>query len=121
MECPICFTYNRSDRKYFMSRDELRLLLDKLIERAAPFDLINITGGEPTLHPNILELLRECQRPEIGRATMNSNGLRLAADEDFCRALADLGVYVILSFDTFRPETSLTMHGRNVIAEKRRA
>ncbi|MBI5384025.1 MAG: radical SAM protein [Verrucomicrobia bacterium] len=121
MECPICFTYNRADRKYFMSREELRSLLDRLIERAAPFDLINITGGEPTLHPDILELLRECQRPEIGRVTMNSNGLRLAADEDLCRALADLGVYVILSFDTFRAETALKMHGRDVIAEKRRA
>ncbi len=121
MECPICFTYNRPDRKYFMSREELRSLLDKLIERAAPFDLINITGGEPTLHPDIVELLKECQRPEIGRVTMNSNGLRLAADEELCRALADLGVYVILSFDTFRAETALKMHGRDVIAEKRRA
>ena len=121
MECPICFTYNRPDRKYFMSREELRPLLDKLIERAAPFDLINITGGEPTLHPDILELLEECQRPEIGRVTMNTNGLRLAADEGLCRALADLGVYVILSFDTFRPETARKMHGRDVIAEKRRA
>ena len=121
MECPICFTYNRPDRSYFMLREELRSLLDKLIERAAPFDLLNVTGGEPTLHPDILELLKECQRPEIGRVTMNSNGLRLAADADLCRALADLGVYVILSFDTFRAETALKMHGRDVIAEKRRA
>ena len=121
MECPICFTYNRPDRSYFMTRAELRALLDGLIARAAPFDLINITGGEPTLHPDIIELLRECQRPEIGRVTMNSNGLRLAEDEDLCRALADLGVYVILSFDTFRAETALRIHGRDVVATKRRA
>jgi uncharacterized radical SAM superfamily Fe-S cluster-containing enzyme len=121
MDCPICFTYNRADQKYFMSREELRSLLDKLIERAGPFDLINITGGEPTLHPDIIGLLQECRRPEIGRITMNSNGLRLAADEDLCRTLAELGVYVVLSFDTFRSERALSIHGRDVVSDKRRA
>lgn len=121
LDCPICFTYNRADQRYFMSRGELRLLLDKLIERSGPFDLINITGGEPTLHPDILTLLKECQRSEIGRVTMNSNGLRLASDEDFCRALADLGVYVILSFDTLRGETARMLHGRDILSVKRQA
>jgi hypothetical protein len=121
MDCPICFTYNRPDQKYFMTREELRALLDKLIVGAGPFDLINITGGEPTLHPGIIGLLEECQRPEIGRVTMNSNGLRLAVDEIFCRALADLGIYVVLSFDTFRSERALTIHGADVISQKRRA
>ena len=121
MDCPICFTYNRSDRAYHMSREELCRLLDPLIERAGPLDLINITGGEPTMHPDILALLKECQRPEIGRVTMNTNGLRLAKDEDFCRALADLGVYVVLSFDTFRAETAVKIHGGDVIDRKLRA
>lgn len=121
MACPICFTYNRPTPRYFMSREELRSLLDRLIERAGPFDLVNLTGGEPTLHPELLSLLAECRRPEIGRVTVNSNGLRLAADEDLCRALADQGAYVILSFDTLRSETARTLHGRDVVAEKLKA
>lgn len=121
MQCPICFTYNRPDRKYFMSRAELRSLLDKLIAQSGPVDLINITGGEPTLHPELLDLLQECKRPEIGRVTMNSNGLRIASDEAFCRALAELGVYAVLSFDTFRSETAVRIHGRDVVAEKLKA
>jgi 7,8-dihydro-6-hydroxymethylpterin dimethyltransferase len=121
LDCPICFTYNRPDRKYFMGREELRSLLDQLIARAGPFDLMNITGGEPTLHPQIVDLLSECRRPEIGRVTMNSNGLRLATDEDLCRTLADLGVYVVLSFDTFQRDRALTIHGRDVVDLKLRA
>ncbi len=121
MDCPICFTYNRADQKYFMCRAELRNLLDKLLARVGPLDLINITGGEPTLHPDILDLLQECKRPQIGRITLNSNGLRLATDEDFCRALAELGVYVVLSFDTFQPERALRIHGRDVTKQKRQA
>ena len=121
MACPICFTYNRPDRKYFMARAELRALLDRLIARTGPLDLINITGGEPTLHPAILDLLQECRRPEIGRVTMNTNGLRIADDEALCRALVELGVYVVLSFDTFRADRAQEIHGADVIAAKRRA
>lgn len=121
LDCPICFTYNRPDRKYFMAREELKSLLDKLIARTGPLDLMNITGGEPTMHPQIVELLKECQRPEIGRVTMNSNGLRLATDEDLCRALADLGIYVILSFDTFQTERAVQIYGKDVLRLKHRA
>ena len=118
MACPVCFTYNRDDRQYFMSREELAKLLDRVIERAAPLDLVNVTGGEPTLHPDILSLLAECKRPQIGRVTMSSNGLRLAEDEALCRELARLGVYVILSFNTLDGETSRVIHGRDVVATK---
>jgi len=121
LDCPICFTYNRPDRKYFMSREELRPLLDQLVARVGPVDLMNITGGEPTMHPQIIDLLQECQRPEIGRVTMNTNGLRLATDENLCRALAGLGVYVVLSFDTFRSDRALKIYGRDVVALKHRA
>jgi len=121
IDCPICFTYNRADRKYFMSRAELHKLLDNLIARTGPLDLINITGGEPTLHPDILGLLQECKRPELGRITMNSNGLRLASDLELCQALAELGVYVVLSFDTFAPDKAQKIHGRDVTAQKLQA
>jgi 7,8-dihydro-6-hydroxymethylpterin dimethyltransferase len=121
MACPICFTYNRPDRPYYMPREELRRLIDGVVARSAPLDLVNVTGGEPTMHPDIFDLLAECRRPEIGRVTMNSNGLRLAEDEAFCRALADLGVYVVLSLHTLRSDRSLAIHGRDVVAAKRRA
>ncbi len=121
LACPICFTYNRADRRYFMARAELRVLLDRLIARTGPVDLVNITGGEPTLHPDLPGLIAECRRPEIGRVTVNSNGLRLAEDDDLARRLGELGAYVVLSFDTFRPDRSVRIHGRDVVAPKRRA
>jgi uncharacterized radical SAM superfamily Fe-S cluster-containing enzyme len=104
-----------------MQVDEMRRTVEWIIESSGPVDLINITGGEPTLHPDLMEILRVCQRPEIGRVTVNSNGIRLAEDFDLCRRLAGLGVYVILSFNTFDPETSRRMHGRDLVAAKLQA
>ena len=121
LRCPVCFTYNREDRIYYMPVEEMRRTVDWIVESSGRVDLINLTGGEPTLHPDLPAILAECRRPEIGRITMNSNGLRLAEDPNLCRQLADLGVYVILSFNTFDPGVSRRMHGRDLTAIKQQA
>jgi len=121
LNCPICFTYNRPDRVYHMSVEEMRRTVDWVVESSGPVDLINVTGGEPTLHPQLLDILKCCRRKEIGRITMNSNGLRLAEDLDLCRRLAELEVCVILSFNTFDAKVSRAIHGRDVVAAKLKA
>ncbi|MCL2701773.1 MAG: radical SAM protein [Phycisphaerae bacterium] len=121
LRCPICFTYNRADKLYHMPVEEMRRTVDWIVESSGPVDLINITGGEPTLHPQILDILDCCRRPEIGRVTMNSNGLRLAEDKSLCQALAERNVYVILSFNTLDSAVSERLHGRDLVAVKRQA
>lgn len=121
MNCPICFTYNRPDKLYYMTKDEMRDIVDRLVESFISLDLINITGGEPTLHPGLTDLIGLARRQEIGRITLNSNGLRLAEDEDLVRNLAELGVYVILSFNTLNPEVSRKIHGSDITGVKLKA
>jgi hypothetical protein len=121
LACPICFTYNRTDKPYHMTRPEIASLLDKLIERSGPFDLVNLTGGEPTRHPDLFDLIAEARRPEIGRVTVNSNGLRLAREPGLAEKFAEAGAYVILSFDTFDAQTSVRLHGCDIVADKLKA
>lgn len=121
LRCPICFTYNRDDRIWNISVEEMRQTVDWIVAASGRVDLINITGGEPTLHPDLDAILRTCHRPEIGRITMNSNGIRLAEDIDLCRRLADLNVYVILSLNTLDAEVSQRLHGRDLVGVKRQA
>lgn len=104
-----------------MPVEEMRRTVDWIVESTGRVDLINLTGGEPTLHPELFEILEVCRREEIGRVTMNSNGIRLAEDFDLCRRLAELGICVILSYNTFDSETSATLHGRDLTEIKRRA
>jgi uncharacterized radical SAM superfamily Fe-S cluster-containing enzyme len=118
LDCPICFTYNRPDRAYSKSPAEMQTILDHLTTAMGKLELINITGGEPTLHPQIFELLDLCARAPIGRITMNSNGLRIATDPEFARRLKESAVQVVLSFDTLDPENSVIIHGRDITREK---
>lgn len=121
LRCPICFTYNRTDQLYHMPPETMRATVDWIVQSSGSVDLINITGGEPTLHPQILDILDCCRRPEIGRVTMNSNGIRLAEDLALCRELAARNVHVILSFDTFDANVSQQLHGADLVATKLRA
>ena len=121
LRCPICFTYNRADRTWFMSPDELDRHLDFVLDSTGGVDLVNLTGGEPTLHPQLPELLRRCRRPGIGRVTVNTNGLRIAREPAVAEMLAEAGAYAILSYDTFDRERSVRIHGRDLVDEKRAA
>ncbi|PKK91868.1 MAG: hypothetical protein CVV64_00115 [Candidatus Wallbacteria bacterium HGW-Wallbacteria-1] len=121
LRCPICFTYNREDKIYYMTREEMQETVDFLLETRSEYDLINITGGEPTLHPDLEGLLEIAGKPGFGRITINSNGLRISRDDNLVEMLARHGAYVILSFDTLDPETSVKIHGRDIVAHKLRA
>ena len=75
-------------------------------------EILQLSGGEPTLHPQILEILGYARSTKLAYVMLNTNGLRLAADELFVRKLArswaDFEVY--LQFDglewTVRPGIS---------------
>ncbi len=121
LRCPICFTYNRADRTWFLSPEELERQLDYVVQATGGVDLVDLTGGEPTLHPQLLELLARARRPGVGRVALNTNGLRLAREPELARRLAELGVYVVLSLDTLDPARSVQIHGRDLCDEKRRA
>lgn len=97
LECPICIVQNRHN--YNMTAAEFRFVIDGLIQKEGTLDTINLSGGEPTVHPQFLELLDMAKRPEIARISISTNGVRIAADLDFCRELARRGTYVNLQLD----------------------
>jgi uncharacterized radical SAM superfamily Fe-S cluster-containing enzyme len=121
LRCPICFTWNRRNPAWHMPAAELRALVAGLVESTGGVDLIDLTGGEPTLHPDLPAILDACRHPGIGRIALNSNGLRLAEDPALCAELARREVCVILSWHADDEATSRRMHGAELVAVKRRA
>jgi uncharacterized radical SAM superfamily Fe-S cluster-containing enzyme len=117
LDCPICYTVNKNEGAYQMSRDELRAILRHLKEDHEELDIINFTGGEPTLHPDLPGLLELCREAGIERLTISTNGLKLR-DENLVRRLAELEARVVLSLDSFNPETDRALLGANTVAAK---
>ena len=77
-------------------------MLETLVESEGEPDLVQISGGEPTIHPQILEILKLAKSKPIRHIMLNTNGVRIARDKDFVAALAELkpGFEVYLQFDS---------------------
>jgi uncharacterized radical SAM superfamily Fe-S cluster-containing enzyme len=118
LACPICFTHNRPDKVYNKSLDELERILDHIEAQSTNLDLLDLTGGEPTLHPQLFEVLDRCVRRSFRRVAVNSNGMVLGKNRAFAEKIKALGVQVILSLDTLDAEKSLRIHGKDLVRSK---
>ncbi len=118
LDCPKCFTYNRQDAKYYKTVDETKRIINEIIKQSGGVQLINLTGGEPTLHPDLFEIIDICKHEGINRITMNTNGLKIAADKDFAKKIKDSGVQLVLSLDTLTPEISKVIYGKDIVSQK---
>jgi 7,8-dihydro-6-hydroxymethylpterin dimethyltransferase len=119
LECPICIV----DNKYANHMDLATFgkIIDGLVEAEGSCESLALSGGEPTSHPQILELLKLASRPEIGRIVLITNGIRLGKDRAFAKALKDLGVYVGLQLDGFTADVHVKLRGKDLVAEKNAA
>ena len=120
LDCPICYTINKNDDAHHLSREDFQAILAKLKEEHAELDIINFTGGEPTLHPQLPEFMQMCLDAGINRLTISTNGLKLQ-NEDYVKLLGSLNARIVLSLDTFSPETDKILLGANTVQAKLRA
>ncbi len=100
--CPICFADSSPQRPRNRSLAEIEAMLDTLVESEGEPDLVQISGGEPTL---------------------NTNGVRLANDPGFVAALAALGpgFEVYLQFNSLRKEALENIRGADLRGVRSRA
>ena len=79
-----------------------------------------LSGGEPSSHPQILELIRIASRPQIGRVVLITNGLRLGRDPSFARcAQGQQGLCRSAARRLFCGIASQLIRGRDLTEEKK--
>lgn len=111
LDCPICYTHNKNDGAFHLSEDQLRATLGHLRSAMPERRIINITGGEPTQHPQFMRLIELCHEEGIHRVTISTHGLRFLKDESLLPRLAAIDARIILSFDSFRSEANRQLLG----------
>lgn len=120
LRCPTCFA--TAEGHDFLSLDEVGYMLDEFIhyEGGSP-EVIQFSGGEPTIHPNILEMINLATQKKIKFVMLNTNGVKISMDESFVKELAKLDPVVYLQFDGFRKETHERLRGKDLTEIKLRA
>ncbi len=119
LDCPICLV--RNPGRYHRTREEVARILDVLVRTEGQIDVLNLSGGEPTLNPHFRDIVEECVgRKEIVRVSVSTNGLTLSRDADLLRFLAERRVIVSLQFDGLSDDIYQALRGRPLLETKRR-
>ncbi|HSF84229.1 MAG TPA: radical SAM protein [Acidimicrobiia bacterium] len=108
LRCPTCFAVSGPDSgRMIPIADVLASVDQRLAREGGKLDVVMVSGGEPTLHPDLLPLLEGLAERNIVRILLNTNGLRLARDDELLGYLAEHcdHIELYLQFDGFRPAT----------------
>ena len=121
--CPVCINASGGDgaAPRDLRVDEFATMLDRLIRAERQIDVLNLSGGEPLLHPQLLALVDEARRrPEIVRVSISTNGLALLRTPRLLDDLRVRDVVISLQFDGFDERAYELLRGRPLLAEKLR-
>ncbi len=103
MRCPICFANAAvSGYVYEPSLEEIDSML-RVLRSEKPWapNAIQFSGGEPTLRNDLPEMIRLAKKYGFDHVEVNTNGIRLAYDIDYYKALMEAGMSTIyLQCDT---------------------
>jgi uncharacterized radical SAM superfamily Fe-S cluster-containing enzyme len=113
LRCPICYADSGPHRPGFRDLATVERMLDAVVTNEGEPDVVQISGGEPTLHPDFFAILDAAKRRPIRHLMVNTNGLRIAQEQDFVARLADYqpGFELYLQFDSLRDEVHKDLRG----------
>ncbi len=111
LRCPTCFA--GTEGRSYLSLAQIDGMIDAFICQEGDPSVLQISGGEPTEHPEIIEILRLATSKGIPWVMLNTNGIRLAQDPAFVKALAGLKdrLEVYLQFDSLKPGPTKSLRG----------
>ncbi|RAI40780.1 radical SAM protein [Rhodoplanes roseus] len=116
LTCPVCFAESSPQRTTHLPLATVERMLDALVASEGEPDLLQISGGEPTLHPEFFAILDAARKRPIRHVMINTNGLVLAQDPDFCARLAERkrGLEVYLQFDSLERDALMDLRGADL-------
>src|SRR6516164_11697088 len=97
-------------------------MLDDLVRTEGEPEVVQFSGGEPTIHPHIIDFVRAAKSRNISFVMVNTNGKRIAKDDRFLEQLSEVRPSFYFQFDGFDSETYRVLRGEpDILEEKLRA
>lgn len=116
LTCPVCFADSSPQRTNHLPLATIERMLDALVESEGEPDVVQLSGGEPTLHPQFFEILEQTRARPIRHVMINTNGLRIAQDPEFVARLAEQkrGLEIYLQFDSLERDALMAIRGADL-------
>lgn len=97
--CTSCYAAARGQK--FFDLETIDFMLNQYALYESRPEVLQISGGEPTLHPRLFEIIESAHSKRIHHVMLNTNGIRLAEDESFAKKLSQCNIELYLQFDGF--------------------
>ncbi|MBI4392621.1 MAG: radical SAM protein [Euryarchaeota archaeon] len=120
LECDYCFASSGPQGRE-RSAEEVGRLLEVVLESSGAVPL-QLSGGEPTVHPKLADLARLARAKGFGHIEVNTNGIRIAGDAGYAEQLKAAGVSTLyLQFDALSDDVYAVTRGRPLLRIKLQA
>lgn len=127
LDCPICFADSgHQPGGYALTTEQVDCMLDALVAAEGEPEVVMLSGGEPTIHKQILNFVDSAQARPVKTVVINTNGIRLGSDRRFVADLAQRNqpghpIHIYLQFDGLEEATHRAIRGRDLREVKARA
>lgn len=123
LTCPTCYAMSSPHYGRHRTVKEVEDMLDVVVANEGEPDVVQISGGEPTVHPDFFEILDVAKKKPIKHLMVNTNGIRIAKDFEFTKRLAtympDFEIY--LQFDSFKSVAHQHLRGQDLTEIRKQA
>jgi len=123
LQCPICYASSGPSRQLYRPILQVERMLDAVVGNEGQPDIVQISGGEPTLHPDFFQILDLAKQRPFQHLMVNTNGIRIAREDGFAERLATYmpGFEIYLQFDSFEPSALKELRGADLTAVRMQA
>jgi 7,8-dihydro-6-hydroxymethylpterin dimethyltransferase len=137
LACPICYADSGPEVRETGKTDdgpapaprrhrslaEIDQMLDNIVANEGEPDIVQISGGEPTIHPEFFQILDLAKSKPIKHLFVNTNGIRIATDREFVSRLSQYmpGIEVYLQFDSFEAAALRELRGVDLRSHREQA
>lgn len=99
LDCPVCFA--DVTPTFMLPKAHVKGMIDAYVRMEGEPEVLQFSGGEPTLHPDLPELVRYALDQGVQYVTINTNGIRLAREPEFAAQFVGLErrLFVYLQYD----------------------
>jgi len=116
LACPTCYAGSSPTYGRHRTLEEVKAMLDTIVKNEKEPDVVQISGGEPTIHPQFWEIMDYAKSLPIRHLMLNTNGIKIATDFAFAEKLKtyapDFEVY--LQFDSFENSVLRELRGADL-------
>lgn len=118
LSCSVCFADSNTSPYQPEYEDILKMMQNLRDRRPVPAEAVQFMGGEPTIHPRFLDIVRAANKMGFSHIQTASNGIKFA-DPDFAMKAREAGLqYIYLQMDGVEDDVFKKIRGRALLKTK---